>query len=400
MTTRVLDGGSVTGAVPYDHYLYSAISPIQPITPTLPAIGQKPAVVLFVPSLGTGSFFGGAATAVIVAGRLAELLNRPLRIVQTVHIGKVTGLEAYLATEGVTLPATSEVVNAADRSKDGQLALHPDDIHIASAWWDAHLLEGMPLQRKFVYLIQDFEPIFYNNGDTYLWAEGTYKSSGYVPLCNTHLVRDFMAAQGYPPFGDSTLSFEPGVSRADSGLVVRKQPSERRKLFLYGRASVSRNLLFTALGAIDRCFADGRLDPAAWEVVTAGEDDVPDVRLPSGVVVKNLGKLGTDEYVALSKSIDVAVSPMMAPHPNYPTLEFASIGTAVVTTRWANKVDLSHYSPNIVMCDLDQESMANAICEAASLTYDERIANLTNNHIPDQWLETLDPVLKELIECL
>lgn len=404
--TRILNGTdysiSLDDSVPFEKLYYSSLRCITPLNPALPGINQQASIVLLLPSLNKGAFFGGTATALVIAAKLAKHKQRPLRIVQTLETGKVPDLSAFFKSEGIDMPEDAiTITSVADRAYNvyGYIPMHRDDIFIASAWWDAYLLDKLPLTQKYIYLIQDFEPIFYNNSDSYVLAESTYKSSRYIALCNTELMYNFMKDRHYPAFEDSTAYwFEPAVSRIKSGTVMKKGPGEKKRLFLYGRPNVHRNLFFTALEAIDRSFIAGYLNKHEWEVYMAGQDGLPGIKLSSGVSVNNMGKMTMSEYIEFSKTIDLAVSPMMAPHPNYPTLEFASIGTAVVTTKYANKVDLSDYSKNIVVSDIDIESIAGAINIAAHMKHDNRIKNLRASHINSSWTDALDAALKSILK--
>ena len=87
---------------------------------------------------------------------------------------------------------------------------------------------------------------------------------------------------------------------------------------------------------------------------------------------------------------------MMAPHPNYPTLELSSIGSAVVTTKYKTKQDLGEYSKNIYMADLSIESIVDAINDASKISYKQRIDNAKQSNIPDNWDETLKELLEEI----
>lgn len=381
---------------------YNTLPYVTPVNPSLPAIGSEPTVTLFLPTLDDKSFYGGTATALIVAGRIAELKNRKLRIVQTLKTGVAKNLSEFFEGHGVALDEDHlKVISVADRAYNiyGYVSMHPDDIFIASAWWDAHLISQLPLEKKFIYLVQDFEPIFYNNSDMYVLAEETYKGNGFIPLCNTELMYDFMKNRNYAAFTQKAASwFEPAVSRLESGVANEKSPQQKKRMFVYGRPNVHRNLFLAAMSSVDLAFKLGYLDRNEWEVFMAGQDKLPDVQLTSGVSIKNLGKMNVEDYIEFSKSIDVAVSLMMAPHPNYPTLEFASIGTSVVTTKYSNKVDLSRYSKNIIVSDIGVESIAGAIKEAAKMSYGTRIKNIETNAIPTQWANTLDKPLKELLK--
>lgn len=406
--TRILNGTDFSlhldEVTPLEKIYYNSLRYIIPINPALPHVNQKASIVLFLPTLDNKSFYGGTATALIVAGRAAELTKKPLRIVQTLKTGANSNLESFFKGNGINLKTSSiSVISVADRAYNiyGYLPMHADDIFIASAWWDAYLINQLPLLKKYIYLIQDFEPIFYNNSDQYVLAESTYKTDNFIPLCNTELMYDFMKARKYTAFNDGPASwFEPAVSQLAGGDRVRKKSGEKKRLFLYGRPDVHRNLFFTALNAIDYSIKAGFLDTDNWDFYMAGQDSLPDIKLTSGAVVRNKGKMDMGKYVRFSKTIDLAVSPMMAPHPNYPTLEFASIGASVVTTKYANKQDLSNYSANIFMSDIDAESMAGAINLAAKAAEENIISPPSKTNIPDSWSASLDAPLLAALDRL
>ncbi len=408
--TRILDGTDysvkLNNVDPLEKVYYNNIPFVLPINPALPKVGQKASVVLLIPSLDSGSFYGGAATALVVAAKIALRMKRSLRVVQTTKTGIPTGLQQFFDREGVSLNVEKDVtvLTVADRAYNvyGYLSMHPDDIFIASAWWDAHVLHDLPMNHKFIYLIQDFEPIFYNNSDQYILAEETYKKSGFIPVCNTKLMYDFMAQRSYPSFKEKeSFYFEPAVSRATNRTDVKKKVGGKKVIFLYGRPNVHRNLFFTALNALDYAFKAGFLDPKEWDLFMAGDDKLPDIKLTSGPTIRNKGKMPMEEYIAFSMTVDLAVSPMMAPHPNYPTLELSSLGAQVVTTRYANKTDLSNYSPNIIMCDIDVESMAGAIKEAAKQTSAQvKDSSTADSTLPSSWDDSLDDMIGPVIDSL
>ncbi len=406
---KVLNGSDysmkVNGVAPLEKIYYNSLPYITPLNPSLPAIGSKGSVVLLLPTLDNKSFYGGTATALVVAGMVALQSKKKLKVIQTIKTGKGGDLSAFFKREGLTISNEDiSVISVADRRYNfyGYLSIHADDIHIASAWWDAHLLSQLPLPRKFIYLVQDFEPIFYNNSDLYVLAENTYKQDSFVPLCNTELMADFMKERSYcGALKQGAQWFEPAVSRVKSGIVKESQASKKRRLFLYGRPDVHRNLFFTALESIDYAFKAEFLEKDSWECFMAGQDNLPDIQLPSGgPKIINKGKMDMEEYIAFSKTIDLALSPMMAPHPNYPTLEFASTGSAVVTTRYANKQSLDHYSKNIIMCDITVESMAGAIKEAASMNYELRMRNMKSNSLNSDWKLSLNKPLRAVLKAL
>lgn len=409
--TRILDGTDysirINSTEPLEKFYYSKIPFILPINPALPKVGQQPSIVLLIPSLDSGSFYGGAATALVVAAKIALKMNRSLHIVQTTKTGAPSGLQQFFDREEVIIDvdksvSVSSVVGRA-YNVYGYLPMCPDDIFVASAWWDAHVLHDLPMNHKFIYLIQDFEPIFYNNSDQYILAEATYKKPGFVPVCNTKLMYDFMMQRSYPCFNEKdAFFFEPAVSRAVSKKSMKKKVGEKKVLFLYGRPNVHRNLFFTALNALDYAFKAGFLNQEEWSLFMAGDDRLPDIKLTSGPTIQNKGKMSMEKYVTFSATVDLAISPMMAPHPNYPTLELSSMGAQVVTTRYSNKTNLSNYSSNIVMCDIELESMAGAINEAVKRVHAKEKSGdrAKESSLPLNWSGALDSTLDRIIKIL
>lgn len=403
--TRIITGKdfslSLESSIPVEKALFNGISyNVMPLNPALPAVGRGGKVTMLIPSLNKRSFFGGTATALIVAAKLSLKLNMPLRIVETLAPGGKNGLGNFLEKNGLKLPDEVELIDVSARTYDryGYIDLHPDDVFLASAWWDAKLISQLPIKRKFIYLIQDYEPIFYANSDEYVLAENTYHAKNFVPLCNTELMYKFMVAKGYKNIEKTALWFEPAVSMKEYGLS-RKNGGKRR-MFLYGRPSVARNLFYSALSAINETFVSEKLKSGGWEVFMAGQDKLPNITLSTGLVVQNLGKMSMEEYRKFVRTVDVAVSPMMAPHPNYPTLEFASVGAMVVTTKYETKQDLSRYSNNIIMADLSVDSIRSAIVRAAKASYQTRIDNAQASHILTSWDKALDTTIASIVKLL
>lgn len=388
----------IHNSTPLEKLVNTSLAEITPIHPALPLTNRKPNVTLFIPSLKKRSFFGGTATALILAGTLAKKKNLKLRIVQTLEHGSIEKKELtdFYSSNGLEIETDELIlVDISPRRYNhyGYLDTHPKDTFIASAWWDAHLLNKLPLPSKYLYLIQDFEPIFYNNSDKYVLAEQTYRNNSFIPICNTELMYKFMSERGYEYIEKNGLWFEPAVSVPHKN---KSSKSSKKRLFIYGRPSVARNLFFFALESLDELFSTDRLLASEWDLCMAGQDSLSDIILPSGVKIQNLGKMNIDEYYKIVEDTDLAISPMMAPHPNYPTLEFASAGAAVVTTEWETKKDLSGYSKNIIISRIDKERFKEAIMIASKMDPGERYANARSSNIPSSWQKTLEEVVKKV----
>lgn len=389
-------GKEKTDSVSVDKIVYDDILEIRPLRLEVDN-SSEPRVVLLVPSLSSGGFFGGVATALIFAAKFSLHNRRNLLIVQTLTGGYAGGLDAFYARNLIDIASEKySVVDASRRnwaSGASSLLINKNDIFICSAWGDATILNEAKLSNKFIYLIQDYEPIFYPNSDRLLLAESTYYFDSYVPVCNTEIVYSFMANKGYPAFQSQKYWFEPAVSNIATGLVVQ---NKKKNIFIYGRPSVARNLFYLVLSAIKNIFEEGHLIPSEWNIYMAGQDNLPDILVAPHLEIKNLGKMSVESYIKFSKSVDVAISLMMAPHPNYPTLEFASIGSAVVTTKYESKDDLAFYSKNIFMSELDLNSLIKSILDASNISFEDRINNLKHNNIGNDWNLALDSLMQKL----
>jgi hypothetical protein len=394
--TGAMDGGESIG---FDDFVFKSFPQITPVHPALPLINQKPSVTVFA-FLDPRGFYGGIATLLIVAASLAKKLDYDLRIAQTANYSKDNQVLKFLKSNGIDIaPSRFSTVNLSNRTpyNYAYLPLHEDDVVVVSAWWDAHVASKLPLSKKYLYLIQDYEPIFYNNGDAQQFAESTYHNDNFIPLCNTKLMKDFFNAGKYKYIHENANYFEPAVGKENTANVKK---NGKKKMFLYGRPSVHRNMFFSALKAIDKAFSDERLNVQDWEIYCAGQGNVPNIRFQSGITIKNLGKMDLGDYYKFASSIDVTLSPMLAPHPNYPTLELASLGSMVVSTKYANKQDLGFYSPNIMMANPTIDSLADNIIKAALTKPNIREANFKKNNISTNWNAALNQPLNEIVKEL
>ena len=278
-------------------------------------------VCLLLPTLDSKAIYGGAATAIIFAVKLSLYLKKTFRLVTTLSSGESSSFQTFLQENNITITDDNiEIIDVSSRSIKNKLKidLNYNDLLIVSAWGDAHVAGTLPI-KNFIYLIQDYEPIFFPNSDRYLLAEQTYHLKNFIPVCNTKLMYDFMVENNYKNIIHHALFFEPAVSRLKSGMV--KKNLQKKNLFLYGRIRVERNLFYTALMAISHLCERGFLKKDEWNLYMAGEDEIPLIQLPNGQVIINNGKMEMKEYISFSKTIDVAITLMMSPHPNYPTLE-------------------------------------------------------------------------------
>lgn len=399
-TTFLINNGKLGDSVKAEDLFYQKYPHLIPVYPALPNLGQKPSVTIF-GFLHPAGFYGGIATLLFVGAKLANELGYDLRVVQTTgYSDKVDPVE-FLNKNGINITKERySTINLSNRSQYdyGYLPLHPDDVVLVSAWWDARIASSLPLKNKFVYLIQDFEPIFYNNSDAYTLADETYRSKKFLPITNTEILLDYFKKNKYNYIAKNAVFFEPAPSPA----VKKRSPknSKTKKIFFYSRPNVDRNMFYTAIMALDKALSDERLADYTIEAYSAGSSDVPNVQLSNGTKIINKGKMPLDEYYAFAQTIDVAISPMLAPHPNYPTLEFSGIGATIVTTKWQTKSNLDRYSKNIFMAEPTIDDMAENIIAAITKPADDIKADAAHNNLNTDWNSALDQPIKAIADQL
>ena len=186
-----------------------------------PTLAATPRLNVLVPGLGMRHMSGGPNTVLAFVGRLAAH-GIPIRLVSTdapVDDDPAPFWAHVTALAGGTLPPDMELVDAHDRSKPWRIGEH--DVFLATAWWTAQQVKyaiRLTRTKKFVYFIQDFEPLFHAASTAQALAEETY-ALDYVPVLNTRILADFFAERRIgrfadPAFAGDAVVFEPALDRA------------------------------------------------------------------------------------------------------------------------------------------------------------------------------------------
>lgn len=328
-------------------------------------------VNVLIPGVSPSGVFGGVATAVTLAVRLAQVGER-VRLVLCDY-GQSLGEErvrALILRHVAATPDALARIAVTDAIRDDRtLDLGPGDVFLATAWWTAFraaatiAAEPRLAERRVHYLVQDHEPLFYPASDRQLWARRSYELDALLLVNSTPLAEHLEAELGVRV--DPELVLAPVIEIARAPLRAMPAAGEPLRVAVYARPSVGRNLFDTALRGVALWVdARRRSDPSAGpvEVVTLGErlDRPHEV---AGLRVRDLGTRSWDEYLAWLGRSHLGVSLMTSPHPSYPPLEMAASGMVVVTNRWGPK-DLGRLTRRIVSCDPEPTSVAGALARA------------------------------------
>jgi glycosyltransferase involved in cell wall biosynthesis len=330
----------------------------------------KPRINVLLPSLRLEHMSGGPNTALLLAALLAES-GESLRLICSdapaegeeaalfAHMEKLLGRP--LARERI------ELVDGFDRSVSVMIGVN--DLFLATAWWTAQIARYAmrhTVCKTFLYLIQDFEPILHEGSTFQARALETY-GLPHIPIINTRLLRDHLAAERAGLYADETfasaaLFFEPAIDR-DFYTPEPAASGAKKTLLFYARPTVARRNLFEiGVVALRQAVASGVITAQAWDVWAMGENIAP-VALGNGVFLNPLPWMSFADYAKRMRTADLLLSLMLSPHPSYPPLEMAACGRMVVTNSFSVKTAaaLRAISPNIIAAAPAAEAIAAAL---------------------------------------
>jgi hypothetical protein len=371
-----------------------------------PALEKTPRLNVLIPGMAMRAMSGGPNTAINLAYRMAQR-GVPVRFISTdipmerdeallwQHFTALTGIRERLVNV--------EIRCGHDRTRP--LPIGANDVFFGTAWWTVQMIKrALPLvhSQRFLYLIQEFEPGLYSWSTRHALALETYHLP-FFGLINERLVADYLAEQRIGQFADpsfvtkSCAIFEPAIDREKFHSSPRPGRGPRRLLFYARPLNAERNLFELGLYALQTAAIQGVFSGEAWEMFFIGED-VPDVVLSPAITVRSTRWLGYDDYAALIRGSDIALSLMLSPHTSYPPLEIAAAGGIAVTNTYSVKTAarLAQISPNIVAVEPTLEGVVAGLEEAISrVRAGAREASGVN--LPGSWEESFADVLPRAI---
>jgi hypothetical protein len=304
-----------------------------------------------------------------------------------------------------------EVAYAADR--EVELAVHPKDAFIATTWWTAHLAHRAAQELglgRFVYLIQEFEPMTFPMGSLYALAVESYA----LPHCaifSTELLRDYFRTQQVGVYasagsgGDArAIAFQNAIATftVTPETLTRSGP---RKLLFYARPEqhAARNMFELGVLALRRLVAAGGLSADTWVVegIGAGRGFEP-IPLGGTCRLSLLPRVSLAEYQTLLPGYDVGLSLMLTPHPSLVPLEMAAAGLVAVTNTYANKTAaaLTALSSNLLPIAPTVDAIAGGLGVAIRRAPDLE-ARVAGSRVAwsRSWLESFDDEFLRRLAC-
>jgi O-antigen biosynthesis protein len=359
-----------------------------------------PRISIVTDSINSGSLYGGVGTAMILGALLAEACKARLRIVTRTERARPGNLDHVLALYGIELSREVEFAFAPCFDGHSEIDVLPGEEFLTTSWWTTAATMASIPHESIVYLLQEDERTFYPFGDDQLRCEAIMGSSDIRFVLNTRLLFDHLVASGLENIATQGVYFEPAFPRE----VFHPRPAAetgKRTLVFYARPNHLRNLFYFGIDVLEDAIARGVLDTEAWHILLVGKD-IPELVFSNGYEPERYENMAWADYAALAGTADVGLCLMSSVHPSYPPLDFAASGAVVVTNRWGAKRDLSAYSDNILLGDLDREAMVATLSDGLRLAMDEdeRKRNYLASGIATDWRDSLRDVVARIARRL
>ncbi len=324
-----------------------------------PELAQGPdRVVIFVPTLNPTEAFAGIATAIDLGLGLLQRGQHVAFVATDMPIAQRNATRQFLQSR-LQAPWPENRCDVFCGVTDQTLVLHPNDQFIATAWWTAQIAQDctrtIGRSDPFWYLIQDFEPCFYPWGTEYAMARASYDLP-HKPIFNSAPLQQHFIEMGLAT--DHDLCFHPAI-QTNAFAHPRAAAGKRRRLMIYGRPDVARNLFPLCIDALGTWLEESGIGKDDLDIVSLGQRH-EDIELPGDIVLRSLGKLSWEDYPRYLASVDMGLSLMCSPHPSHPPIEMAMAGVRVVTNDYGPKC-LGTLSNNIISVDLSRDSLVQAL---------------------------------------
>jgi len=360
---------------------------------------------VLIPSMDLKHLFGGYIAKLNLAKRLAQSGHR-VRLVTVDPVGALPPNWQREIEEYAGLDRLFDAVEVEFGRGPAPVELSPRDGFIATTWWTAHIAAAALSEsggKRFVYLIQEYEPFTFPMGTYAALAAQSYTFEHFA-LFSSEFLRDYFRRHRIGVYsvdleaGDrESVAFENAITAVQAPGVADLAQRPTRRLLFYARpeSHAARNMF--ELGALALAQAIEKGVFAGWDLhgigTVQGGRTIP---LGAGAALELLPRSEQSTYGQLLRDHDVGLALMYTPHPSLVPIEMASAGMLTVTNSFENKTadGLAAISPNIITAEPTVDAVADALTQAAMrvTAYDARVAG-SQVRWSSEWTRSFDDSL-------
>ncbi|TGS18147.1 hypothetical protein EN852_005855 [Mesorhizobium sp. M2E.F.Ca.ET.209.01.1.1] len=274
------------------------------------------------------------------------------------------------------------------------------DYAVATVWYSAYFankIRSLTDNDRFIYLIQDYETLFYPANSLHAIADRTYEMDYHAIFSSESLMTFFVKNDigGIKSRNMSYTFFNNACSAnllAKEIFIQRNRSKEKKKIVFYSRPVVDRNMFELTALALSTAFRSGIFDPEEWDCVGMGLGEGV-VELLPGVRSVSLPRMDLSTYIEEVASFDICLTLMASPHPSMIPMDLAASGCVVVTNTFKTKTEdyLQGLSRNIIPAapGLDEIVAALELAKLKSENLEERYRFAKAMKYPRSWDQSL-----------
>jgi hypothetical protein len=255
-----------------------------------------------------------------------------------------------------------------------------DDVCVAYSTWtmlSAWSVANRLNQRKVLFFIQEYEPIFYENGSFQFASASAYRLPHFA-IFNSPLLKEYFKAHRLGVFAHGArgdfLVFRHALANVSPDPVVMRDRLNHRRLICYARPErhAGRNLFEICILALRAALRE-QIFPGNWAFHGIGSlGREYEVDLDGEHTMTIASRIAQDRYENLLRSFDVGLSLMWAPHPSVIPFELARAGVVTVTNEYGVRTHqtLAQYGFNIVTATPTIDGIVAALATAVERSAD------------------------------
>lgn len=270
---------------------------------------------------------------------------------------------------------------------------------VATVWYSAYVARKIMRvcgDRKFLYLIQDYETVFHPSGTQYALADASYDFH-YSALFSSKTLRDHFVAGKIGIFGKpdaDSMYFNnacASVLQEKADFVAYRKAGGKKRLAFYSRPAVNRNMFELGALALMLAAQAGVFPKDEWEFIGIGLGDVV-IDLGNGLKSRQMERLNLREYQNVISTFDIGFCLMASPHPSLLPFDLAGSGAVVVTNSFGVK-DQAYFdelTQGVIVSPPDAEALVEALRSAVKAAEDleKRYENALAMTFPRTWEQT------------